>query len=229
MPPACADISFTSGTRQVNTGTTHGVPDGDVDFTAGLFTESASTSGSGVSGSFTADSSQFSFVFDTVGPHMNGSGHAESSVSATGASGYSTTANSEFEIFFTVTATGDYNFLADVDLSAAVSSFAGASFSFVELRDDTNSTVLANIFRNAAFQGSDSFSDTFTLFTGTNYRVRAQSLMSGFGGTPSPLVTAVGNWSFDLSPASIPEIGSSAMMSLACIGAAFGLWRGHQR
>ncbi len=220
-----ADLVFSSGSRSVFSAATYGTLDFSATTVAGLYTDSASTIGVGPGGAHSASASQSSLTPDTTGPLMSGTGHSESSISATGMDGYSTTGESVFIVSFQVDVDGMYDLDTSVSWTGDVPPFGGSNHAWVELKNNTTSTQLAYTFKNFASQGTLSSSYMLALEAGDTYELVALARVSGSGGLAG-VASADADWSFDLTSAAIPEAGSVAMMTLASLGAAFGAcWR----
>jgi hypothetical protein len=222
---AYADLVFVSGSRTVITAVTHGGPP-DVGGTAapGPYVDLATSAGAGPAGTFMATASQDSTV-PAIGPGMFGSGGAFTGITGSGAGGYSTTAESTFIVDFLVNLNGFYSFEASTFWAGDVPPFAtGISNSFVELRDVTNSIVLAATGNFFGAQGSSSVSGTFPLLIGNTYRVTAHAGIGGGAAIPGAF-DADSAYEFNL--ASVPEAGSVAMMTLGTLlAAAVAWWKG---
>jgi hypothetical protein len=153
---------------------------------------------------------------------MFGMGGAFTGITGSGAGGYSTTAESTFMVDFVVSLSGLFSFEASTFWSGDVPPFAtGISNSFVELRDVTNSIVLAATGNFFGDQGGSSVSGTFPLLVGNTYRVTAHAGIGGGAAIPGSF-DADSAYEFNL--ASVPEAGSVAMMTLGTVLAAAAAW-----
>jgi hypothetical protein len=172
-------------------------------------------------GTFLALASQDSTV-PAIGPGMFGSGGASTGITGSGMGGYSTTAESTFMVDFLVNMNGSYSFEASTFWAGDVPPFAtGISNSIVELRDVTNSLVLAVAFNTFLVQGSSGTFGVFPLLAGNTYRITAHAGIGG-GGTFAGSFDADAGFEFNL--ASVPEAGSVAMMVVGTLLAGAIAW-----
>jgi hypothetical protein len=224
---ARADLVFVGGSRDVTALVTHGAPDSGGTAAPGPYFDTATSSGAGLAGGFTAHASQSSTTPALTAPGMFGSGGASTSLTATGMGGYGTDANSNFLVNFMVDVDGLYSFDAMVHWTGDVPPFvAPNSESFVQLLDVTNSIVLAYTFNTFLVQGTSGVSGTFPLLAANTYQVTAHAGIGGGGAIPGAF-DADSGWSFDLAAASVPEAGSVAMMVVgSLLAAAIAWWKG---
>jgi hypothetical protein len=140
--------------------------------------------------------------------------------------GWSPLADSFFDVFFHVDATGPFS------LDAAVSWLGddhpalngGAQ---VKLRDVTNSIDLFLVNQSSSPPGAnDPPAAPIVLILDNSYELSARATIIG-GGPVDGLFEADGHWSVTLT--AIPEVGSLLLMSPIVLGAAFCAWRSSRR
>jgi hypothetical protein len=196
----------------------------------GLYTKDVGVVGSGVGGTMalSADADHSSLTPTPTGPALTGTGTgAVEAIGGIMGDSYSLTAQSFFDVFFTVDAAATYLFDATAQWDSTFPPPNLGGFSFVDLRDVTGglpgiSLVGGGAAKGVGDTGTEHLAASVGLSPGTTYRLEARLLLSGGGGAPA-LFSATATWTFSLSI--VPEVGSAAMMTLATLGAALCAWR----
>ena len=147
---------------------------------------------------------------------MGGTGHASTFASATGLTGFSNSAQSFFDVFFSVSDSGFYGLDAAVNWASDTPPYSG--FASVELLDVTNTATLASLVSNPSSPGLQTLSDAYFLTASVSYRLRANAQIGG-GFATAGEYDAAAAWSFTLAPEP-SSLVLSAMAGVAFVACA---------
>jgi hypothetical protein len=191
----------------------------------GAGTIDAAVATAGPWGVLTANADQTSSTPATTGPLMTGIGTGSLTASPPASSGFSETARSFFDVFFTVDLTQTYQLDATVNWADTYPPGMISGIAIVDLRDVTGGVPgvpLGGISSDPGDPGLKSLLTTALLSVGQVYRLEAKVFMSAGGLAMAPYTASS---SFAATLSLVPEVGSAAMMTLATLGAAICAWR----
>jgi hypothetical protein len=228
---AHADIVIDSIQRSVdahaNLGGVIGTPGSNSSTATGGYNESVSSAVAGAPGLISASASQNSTTPTPGGAAITGSGQSSTSLSPNGEPAFDELADSLFDATFHVDVSGQYNFQASVEWFGTENPLFG--FSFARLDDSTNNLTLASAFADDNSFAPDTELKLLTLATGISYRLVAETRVYGADLDNTPL-EADSNWSFSVAAVGVPESSSLAMLAVATLVSALGVWaRGIRR
>jgi hypothetical protein len=214
--PARSELIIGGGAaRGVGAAATGGIGSYDSTVLLGDYTKAVSSTGLSPAGDVMTTADQSSYVPDTTGPSMSGSGSVTAFAAATGETGFSVLADSFFDIFFTVSVDGLYAFDALVDWTGDAPPYGGVAH--VTLTDETNFVDLHKVYTSAFWQGTDSLGAVIPLTAGISYRMTAEAKIDG-GWDVLSTTSASADWSFTLT--TVPEPTSISLFASGILGLA---------